>query len=79
MAMAMAPMQCNDISYTLWPLSLFYSAVSAPICTVPHDRDAALVVVPPAVAPVVVAVAGPAAHVGHPHIESPVTVTFSHM
>ena len=47
--------------------------------TVPHDRDAALVVVPPAVAPVVVAVAGPAAHVGHPHIESPVTVTFSHM
>ena len=45
----------------------------------PHDKDAALVVVPPAVAPVVVAVAGPTAHVGHPHIESPVTVTCSHM
>ena len=47
--------------------------------TVPHARVAALAVVPPAVAPVVVAVTRPAAHVRHRHIESLVTVTYSHM
>ena len=47
--------------------------------TVPRARVAALAVVPPAVAPVVVAVARPAAHVRHCHIESLVIVTYSHM
>ena len=58
---------------------LVYSPICAPTLTVPRAWVAALAVVPPAVAPVVVAVARPAAHVGHRHIESLVTVTYSHM
>ena len=56
-----------------------YSILLCGPYTVPRAWVAALAVVPPAVAPVVVAVARPAAHVGHRHIESLVTVTWSHM
>ena len=73
--MAMAPMQY--LLPIMAPIPILFSHVGP--YTVPRAGVAALAVVPPAVAPVVVAVARPAAHVGHRHIESLVTVTYSHM